>query len=544
MSLANIAARSRRAPTTEQSLPAPIAGWNARDGLDAMQPVDAVMMENHFPSTDAVVLRSGFTEHAYSLFATVETLASYHDGANVKMLAAANGNIWNVTSAGAAVSLASGFSANRWQYVNFNGSMGLVNGTDAPQTFDGTSIAAMTVSGSGLTVADLIGIAAFRNRTYFWTDDSQDFWYSAVNSLGGVLTKFQLSRVGQFGGKLVNVVPWTIGGAAAPDEAGVSLQQVLCFVMSSGDIIVYRGSDPGDATDWALVGVYRSGAPIDIRGAINLAGDAVMLTKDGAVPMSAIMQQGRFSPNNAITDRIRKAFNTAAREYSGNTGWQAVFYPNGPWYLVNVPISTTQSHQYVMNTITGAWCKFTGMNARSWTVYGDALYFGTPNGKVYKADDGLFDTDIENWDEEAVPWEQWTETWGSTSETQIDIDGETRQAFSNLGTPRIKQVTAARPIITGGGDLSVGLAIEADFGERGPNPNETSLSADFQAWNDISETWDANDDNWNAGSGTAITQWLARSAKGTKLNVRLVTSGREAVTWYSTDIRFTVGSGL
>ena len=83
--------------------------------------------------------------------------------------------------------------------------MGLVNGTDTPQQFNGTSVSSLTVTGSGLTSTNLIGITVFKNRTFFWEDDSQDFWYSALNTLGGTVNKFPLSRVGDFGGKLISV---------------------------------------------------------------------------------------------------------------------------------------------------------------------------------------------------------------------------------------------------------------------------------------------------------------------------------------------------
>jgi hypothetical protein len=41
------------------SLPAPIGGWNARDSLAEMQPLDAVQMNNFFPTPTDVTLRKG-----------------------------------------------------------------------------------------------------------------------------------------------------------------------------------------------------------------------------------------------------------------------------------------------------------------------------------------------------------------------------------------------------------------------------------------------------------------------------------------------------
>ncbi len=44
-----------------------------------------------------------------------------------------------------------------------------------------------------------------------------------------------------------------------------------------------------------------------------------------------------------------------------------------------------------MNTQSGAWTKFKGMQAVCWCVFGDELFFGGPAGVVYKADSGKSD---------------------------------------------------------------------------------------------------------------------------------------------------------
>jgi hypothetical protein len=60
-------------------------------------------------------------------------------------------------------------------------------------------------------------------------------------------------------------------------------------------------------------------------------------------------------------------------------------------YIVNVPLTATQYEQYVRNTSTGAWCRFTGWNACTFGVFADRLYFGTPDGRLVLADTGQQD---------------------------------------------------------------------------------------------------------------------------------------------------------
>ena len=83
------------------SLPAPIGGWNARDSLANMEPMDAVTLENWFPSVSSVNLRGGYSQFATGISGQVETLMTYSSGSSNKLFAIANGSIYNVTAGGA-----------------------------------------------------------------------------------------------------------------------------------------------------------------------------------------------------------------------------------------------------------------------------------------------------------------------------------------------------------------------------------------------------------------------------------------------------------
>ena len=624
--------------TRTTSLPAPVAGWNARDGLDAMQPTDAVEMVNWVPGSQSVRLRRGHAEHAVGVgTGNVETIAEFHSGAVRKMLAAGGGGIYDV-STGTSALLRSGFASDRWQHVNFDGRMGLVNGVDTPQQFDGQTVSDMLLAlvrddasstedwtlgggwahdvtngkfihapGSTLSlsrslvnltdgteylvtfevvdqtsgtvtssvlgtsgdsgavsangehtftfVADgssdslgfspnsdfdgsitfvsvrraeldpdkLVNLAAFRNRTYFVEDDSQRFWFSRIGALGGDLAPFDLSRVGQFGGKLVNIVPWSIGGAATASEAATGLQQLLAFVMSSGEVIIYSGSNPGSLNDWALSGVYRTAAPLDVRGAAVVANDAILLTQEGAVPMSALLQQGQFATGSAITNRIRNAFLDAIGSINDSApieGWQAIFYPAGPWYIVNVPRSEILFDQFVSNVSTGAWFRVTGWNARSWGVFRDRLFFGTTDGRVMEADKGFSD--------DGGP-----------------IDGSVRAAYMPIADRNLGRIRAISPVISGDSPMTVAFKVDRDF-------NNVDLTIDdlfdlnplFTPWESQDPTWDQADRIWEQGSGIAIAPWLTRSAQGATFSIRARARMPNSVEWFSTTLKFDVGTGL
>lgn len=489
-----------------KAYPSPVGGWNARDSLDDMPEDHAVILDNWFPSTGKVVLRSGYDDYANTLGGNVETLAEFHAGATRKFLAAANGNIWDISSSGAGSSLGSGYTNNRWQWVNFNGSMGLVNGEDAPLTYDGSTISSMTVSGSGLTTSNLVGVNVFKSRTYFWENNSQDFWYSAVNALGGSLTKFPLSRVGQFGGNLTAMATWTRDGGSGVDDYAV-------FLMSSGEVIVYQGSDPGAANDWALVGVYQIGPPISIRCAINFGGDVIVATKDGYVSLSRVLSSGRTSRSGIISDQIDRAVVEAAQTYGSNYGWQAIFYPRGNILLFNVPISTNTTYQqHVFNTITGAPCRYKGWNARCFGLYNDKLYMGL-SGTVVQCDTG-------------------------PSDGGAKIQGDALPAWNYLGQRgRQKLLTAVQPIMSSDGDLPIAIAVGADFNEPLIPYDESSFSNTGATW-DVAE-WDVAE--WTGGDNI-VKNWLPGGAYGLNFSARIrVSVNAQKVNWFSTNYMYKPG---
>lgn len=373
------------------SVPAPVGGWNARDSLDQMAEDDAIKLDNLFPGFGKVSLRPGTSEYADDLGGKVRTLAEFNAGATRQFLAAANGNIWDITTAATPVSLGSGFSSDSWQWAQFDTAaggarMGFVNGTDAPQVYDGSTLTSMTVSGTGLTVANLIGINIFKGRSYFWTGQDQDFWYSATNALGGALTKFPLGRVSGFGGNLVTMGTWTVDGGDGVDDLAV-------FLMSSGDVVIYAGDDPGDANAWTLVGIFRIGAPVGIRGLSKIGSELLVITREGYVPLSQVLKLGQMADRAKVSNKIQGAVSDAVASYGTNSAWQVIFYPRhslGPMALINVPVGTDVFQQHVVNTQTGAWCRYTDLLSYCWGIYDNRLYFGG-NGSVYLYDDGQSD---------------------------------------------------------------------------------------------------------------------------------------------------------
>lgn len=472
-------------------LPSPTRGWNTRDPLAAMRPDDAVLLDNWFPDVGDVRLRRGFTEFADIGSGDIESIMDYTSGSTVKLLVVGGGVIADITQAGTATSLASCVS-NQWQHENFGGYLVAVNGTDTPINYNGSAVATSpAITGTGLTATNLISICAHKQRLWFAEKDTLNAWYLGTLAIGGAASKFDLSSLCRLGGTLQAIASWTV-------DAGAGADDFLAFITSEGEVLVYQGTDPASASTWALQGVYRTGRPIGRRCTAKLGGELCILTDAGVVPLSAVLTSDRAQSNRiAVSARIDRSFLDAAARYGAVWGWQAIVYPTSNMLICNIPQYVSPSdelyYQYVMNTSTGAWCRFTGMNARCWGVLDGALYFGGADGKVYQADTGLNDN-------------------GSA------IEADLKTSFQYVGGRGAqKRYTMARPQFVSDGIPSPSLELQTDFVDREPSAAPTVTNI-LSAW-DVA-LWDVG--YW-AGDVT-YAQWVGASGIGQCVALRMSTS--------------------
>lgn len=481
-----------------QAVPSPHGGWNTRDAESQMPIEDAVIMDNCIPSVGKVTSRWGFTQSATGASSNVETLLSYEATTVSELISASGSVVYKGTQT--LTSIGTGFSNARWEGVNFNANLLMVNGADTPQKFDGSTLSALTITGSGLTPSNFDGVAVFKTFIFYWDSATQDFWYGAVNAIEGAFTKFPLSRVGTFGGNLVKIVSWNVDGGDGVDDLAL-------FFMSSGEVIVYKGTDPASANAWALVGVYKIGAPISARAIIKISSDVAIVNNGDFVLFSEVFKKGGLVSS---TSKLSGAIKDASLNYGSLFGWQVVDYQRGNLLIINVPIATnTTYHQYIVNTITGAAARFTGINARCWCVHNKVLYFGG-NTIIYKADDGYKD---------------------DTVAIEVDV----QQAYSTLGVPSVKSINTIDPVHTADGNVTVNVDMGYDFGR--------STLAQVIASESTGTLWGAAwGSSWSPEVVTRTQNYLS-SGYGTYVSIRLKTSLlSQQLAWYSTYYNFNVNA--
>lgn len=497
--------------------PAPSGGWNARDALANMPPNDAVILDNIVPYTTECRLRAGMSSYATGLPGDVETLAVYNkaDGTN-QVFAASGGRFYNVTSAGpVGAAVQSGLTNNRWQYANFATSGGkfmyMVNGADKPRLWNGTTWvavdAASTPAITGVTTTNLININVYQRRLWFVEKDTLKVWYLPVDSIGGAATAFDLSPIFGDGGYLMAMGTWTIDSGNGMDDHAV-------FVSSEGQIAVYRGTDPASASTWSLVGVYHVGAPVGRRCLAQYASDLLIISADGVLPMSKALASSRVSTGISLTDKIQLAATEAVSAYKDSFGWELTLYPEQNLLILNVPVPGG-SEQFVMFTLSGAWCRFTGWDANTFSRAGDSLFFGG-NGAVYKA-------------------------WDGVSDNGTAITGEALASFQYHGGMTLKRYTMCRPIISVDSTaVAILMGLNIDFDQTAPVGTPNVITAPIAVWD--TSVWDAAP--WSSGF-VIQKNWQTIAGIGYCGAIHFkITSGGAQVRWQSTDYVYEQGRGF
>jgi len=460
-------------------IPAPVGGWNASQALDNMAPTDAVKLINWIPRETSIEMRKGSKKITDSaLGGPVETLVTYRDESGDEILIAGyDGKVSKIsTTTGVATELAIGFTNNQWQTININNLLVMCNGADTPQEYNGTALSDMAITGA--TAADLIGITTFKGRAIYWEKKAAKFWYADAGAYTGALTAFPLEYTTQKGGYVMDCMTWT-------RDSGDGVDDLFVIIMSTGETLVYSGSDPGSATDWSLIGKFTLGRPLTVRGSANLAADRIIITEDGFVNLSTALQVARVSEKGNVSSKIVEAVQEATNRWGSKYGWEIIYHARESLLIVNIPRQTSESkpednvyNQYCMNTNTGAWTMFRGWQAITFTEVAGDLFMGSSDGHIRKC-------------------------FYEANDDTVAISTVVIPAFSTYGVPdRMKQATYVTVTTSCVNKENIGLGALADFNTRAfggasvPTPiTGTQGTWNASEWNEAYWSRSASGDN-------------------------------------------------
>lgn len=516
---------NRAVQAISDSYSSPVGGWNARDPLAMMKPQDAIELWNWFPRTGDVTCRKGATEWSTGYASEVKSLLDYSgaDG-TLELFACTNSGIYDATAGGAVgaamITLTQGYCQHINMRVSTTSYLMAVNGVDKMKLYNGAtwqSIDSTTTPAiTGLATETITNVALHKRRVFFTVKDSLSVWYLPVISIGGAATEFPLDSLFAKGGYLMAVGTWTL-------DAGQGVDDHFVAITSEGEVVVYKGTDPSDSTKWALVGVFFLGRPLGRQCFIKYGGDLLVITQSGVFPLSKGLLSSTLNLRPALTTRIEQAFNFASSNYGSNRGWCAEIVPKESMILFNIPTREgLESDQYVMNTITGAWAKFTGWNATAMVVVNDQLYFSALVNGAYIVAKGL--------------------TGYNDFNTNITLYG--KQAYNYFKKRGMKKNwTLLRPIFTVSNQITLGFRIDVDFDSPYYSSGITRVgnNSGLSLWG--TAVWGIG--RW-VGGNVANRQWRAVASKeGYCASLAVLVDVKDIeVSWSSTDFKFIPGNGL
>jgi hypothetical protein len=321
----------------------------------------------------------------------------------------------------------------------------------------------------------------------FIETDSMNAWYLGIDSVGGLLQQIPLSGAATRGGKLLFGAVWSL-------DAGDGTDDKCVFVTNLGEVLIFSGTNPAEATGWRQEGRYTLSAPLGMNAHLMIGGDLLIMTVDGVIPLSqAITKEAGQLELAMLTRTIKPLWRdlvTAKRSFP----WSVKQWSEYGAVFVAIPGGQPGDRFcLVANNATAAWSRFVGWDATCFLQIGSDLFFGTQDGIVMQADRTGFD----DGHHEKIPYTAtlvggW-ETFGNSA-NQV-VWHQARAAFvASAGQPFAPQLSASQDYVvtlpappSAGHDPGTGIDDKWDLGKWGepgasshlPTPAE---SAEFAQW--------------------------------------------------------------
>lgn len=489
-------------PTSQPSFfPPSIGGLNAFDSLVGMAETDAIRLINAIPTPYGLDIRPGYVEWAINAGNEVRTIIPFEGqvagGDADRLFAVTPAGIYNATAnlETSPTQVADFYDpepdpyptqAGRGVYTHFtsdaaehylfyaDGDAGLwvyEESTDAWTKYTTSEITA------GIDPVDCAFVMSHKQRIWLVPKESADAYYLGVDSIAGASTKFTFGSKFTKGGTLVGLWSWSLDGGAGIDD-------YLVAISSSGDVLVYAGSDPS-LTDWALVGSWYVGEmPNSRRVVLEQGGSFYILSSYGLVDLRALMQ-GEDLANEIRVSPARKVSRLLAEDVKGNLLsplWQITAYSTDNLALVVHPQESTRPYkQLVQQTLTKGWCYFEKVPMLCADEWQGRMYFGTADGKVMLYGGNLDGTQVDG-------------TPGAAREYDV------LTSFSPLEANRIqyKNVHHVRALLLASGNYTINLKAVYDYDIRGKAPLPgVAQTTDVAIW---------DEDSWNLSvwGGSAV----------------------------------------
>lgn len=392
--------------TAADKVPAPIAGINAVSNISEMGPTDAIVLSNIVPSQYGCKVRSGWSEWCTNVGSGgIRTVIPFTGSTSVedRLFACAQDGIYEVSASTTTPTLLETFPTSDttsgygvWtNYTTIAGKFALFtdesNGyyywTEA--TDDWIKVASGTGAGQidGVDPAELAGVAVYRNRAWFVRKNSAIAYYLPAGLITGRVTEFNFGNKFRNGGNLAALFTWTVDG-------GEGLNSYLVAISTSGDVVVYQGTDPDIAGNFQEKGNWFIGKPpAGRRLAGSFGGELYLLSRYGLLPMSKLISGSLVQESDIhLTRKITPLINNEMSASLNSLGWEVRLVPNENVLLIATPKRVGYDYkQFVQSTNSEGWALFETIPYFTGDTWHEQFYIGTSDNRVL-----LLNGDLDN----------------------------------------------------------------------------------------------------------------------------------------------------
>jgi hypothetical protein len=446
----------------------PVGGLNFRDPLPMMGATDAVQLDNFICKGSGVKMRAGYAAHYTGNSKLVGTIMPYQSGnfSDHRLFAAIQGEILDVTEGdkGTVTSTAVPYdNTGEWSYVNYSLQakkyLVAVNNGGGYWVYDPESgWAKQTIQ--GLPNDNLTSVSEWQNRIWITVQGYSSVFYLGIGEVltGAVAQEFDYGPMFKHGGNAQVVANWSHDSGSGPSNYQVILS-------TTGDAVVYKGTDPDNLETYQLVGTWYVGnIPKGDKFFSRVSGDLYILTDLGIISMAALTS-GKNIENGVTNPIIGKVYTMISNQMSKDLygdKWELRILPWLDIMIITAPRrSNGQYRQAVQCISSGQWSTFTGVPIYCSEIFDRRHFFSDQNGVIYEGFNSDRDGEVAE-----------TETLSASEGT--DVVGSILTAFNDFGAPtNLKRFLMVRPLFIGSNPPQISVNIMVDY-----QPKVLSISAD------------------------------------------------------------------
>jgi hypothetical protein len=536
------------------TVPPPTKGLNTTGDVADMAPTDAVEMDNLIATELGLTVRGGWREYATNIGGdasrTVRTVMSYEGApanslapplATSVLFAAVDTGIFDIegggdmTAVAPVIALSGSTNAATMSCAQFTASGGgqyliACSETDGGYLYNGVAWLKMTSVGgpgpgiiTGVDPTSFVHVCVWKKRLLFTKRASAEMWCLPVGAVGGAATLFDFGPQLIHGGAVLGLANWT-------QDDGVGVDDRLVIMSSSGDLVVYEGTDPTDATKFANIGTWYVGQPpVGRRCFTSSGGNVYVLTQFGVIPVNQIVQGGLdniLTSDTGLLVQLRKLQDTLNQDFQtllNTDGWEVLTIPSLALLHISRPSQSVGEHiQYAFQQHSLSWSRMLDVPAVTFMRRLSEVFGGTADARVLSVFTGHTD--------------------GMLLDTTdaSEIRARLTPAFNYLGAPTVKkQVLMLRLNFLASASPAYSVLMNVDF-EVNP------IASTPVSGGTVGSLWDAaywDEDFW-AGSRASFGEWRSVTGLGFAVSPSIFISSEENTTLASIEYMYKAGGPL